>query len=203
MSTRVRPVPLNQILDVPADRLAAVIGSWREPALLESGPQFGDSGRFSILTANPRFVWEATGARWCSRTDRGVSESGEGDVLAILETLLDRWGLAQTAEQPDECLPPFQGGMIGFFGYDLAPRLERLPRRHARDSRFPDIRMALYDTAVIVDTQSGTAELWSWDLTGEGRSAALRRGRAWREAIEWRASPRVLSSVFAHCHLKG
>ena len=65
--------------------------------------------------------------------------------------------------------------MIGFFGYDLAPRLERLPRRHSRDSRLPDIRMALYDTAVIVDDRSGTAELWSWDLTGEGRSAARRR----------------------------
>ena len=48
--------------------------------------------------------------------------------------------------------------MIGFFGYDLAPRLERLPRRHSRDSRLPDIRMALYDTAVIVDNQSGSAE---------------------------------------------
>jgi para-aminobenzoate synthetase component 1 len=74
--------------------------------------------------------------------------------------------------------------MIGFFGYDLAPRLERLPRRHARDSRLPDIRMALYDTAVIVDHESGSAEVWSWDLTGEGRSATLRRARAWREKIE-------------------
>jgi para-aminobenzoate synthetase component 1 len=184
VSTRVRPVTLNQILDVPAESLAAVIGSWREPALLESGPQFGDSGRFSILTACPRLVWQATGSSWSSRTDRGVSESGEGDVLAKLETLLDRWGLAQPREQPDEWLPPFQGGMIGFFGYDLAPRLERLPRRHARDSRLPDIRMALYDTAVIVDNRSGTTELWSWDLTGEGRRAALKRSRAWRESIE-------------------
>jgi para-aminobenzoate synthetase component I len=184
VSTRVRPVTLNQILDVPGERLAAVIGSWTEPALLESGSQLGDSGRYSILTAYPRFVWEATGASWSSRTDRGVCESGEGDVLAKLEILLDRWRLAQPSEQPEECVPPFQGGMIGFFGYDLAPRLERLPRRHSRDSRMPDIRMALYDTAVIVDNRSGTTELWSWDLTGEGRSAALRRSRAWRESIE-------------------
>ena len=67
--------------------------------------------------------------------------------------------------------------MIGFFGYDLAPRLERLPRRHPRDSRLPDIRMALYDTAVIVDARSGTAELWGWDLTGEGRAATEKRCR--------------------------
>ena len=195
MSTRVHPKAANQVLAVPAELLAATIGSWREPALLESGPQFGDSGRFSILTAYPRFVWEATGAHWSSHTDRGVSESGEGDVLTTLETLLKRWGLAQSTEQPDEGLPPFQGGMIGFFGYDLAPRLERLPRRHSRDSRLPDIRMALYDTAVIVDNQSGSAEVWSWDLTGEGRSAASRRARAWREAIEREIGPPLLQRI--------
>lgn len=167
MSTRVLPVAVKLALDLPSDRLAAVIGRWREPALLESGPDFGDSGRYSILTAFPRFVWEATGTRWRSRTDRGEHASGDGDVLAILESLLKRWSLAQPADEPDASIPPFQGGMIGFFGYDLAPQLERLPRRHPRDSCLPDIRMALHDTAVIIDAHSGAAEVWSWDLTGE------------------------------------
>jgi para-aminobenzoate synthetase component 1 len=172
------------VLDVPAERLPAVIGAWRQPALLESGPHFGDPGRFSILTAYPRFVWEATGSQWSSWTDSGASERGEGDVLLILRTLLKRWGLAQPTDPSDPWLPPFQGGMIGFFGYDLAPQLERLPRRHPRVSRLPDIRLALYDTAVILDARGGTAELWSWDLTGEGRSAAEKRALAWRESIE-------------------
>ena len=60
-------------------------------------------------------------------------------------------GWPMPAERPDPAVPPFQGGMIGFFGYDLAPLIERLPRRATRDSRLPDIRLALYDTAVIVD----------------------------------------------------
>ena len=62
--------------------------------------------------------------------------------------------------------------MIGFFGYDLAPRLERLPRKAPRDSRLPDIRMALYDTVVTVDHASGAVELWAYDLLGEGAAAA-------------------------------
>ena len=49
----------------------------------------------------------------------------------MLGDLLRRFGLAEPAERPDPALPPFQGGMIGFFGYDLAPRIERLPRRLA------------------------------------------------------------------------
>src|SRR5262249_2353607 len=108
---------------------------------------------------------------------------GHGDVLSTLATVLKRWGLAQPVDQTDPELPPFQGGMIGFFGYDLAPQLERLPRRHLRDSRLPDIRLALYDTAVIIDARSGTAELWGWDLTDEGDLATQNRCRAWYRLI--------------------
>ncbi len=178
------PIAVKHVLEVPVERLAAVIGAWPEPALLESASHFGDAGRFCILTAVPRLVWEATGTSWVSRTDHGASEHGEGPVLSILEALLKRWNLAQPTDEADKWLPPFQGGMIGFFGYDLAPRLERLPRRHPRESRLPDIRMALYDTAVIVDARSSKVELWGWDLTGEGRSAAEKRCRSWRESIE-------------------
>src|SRR6185436_12216864 len=41
VTTRVLSSPLRQVLDLPAETLAAVIGSWPEPALLESGPGFG------------------------------------------------------------------------------------------------------------------------------------------------------------------
>ncbi len=47
----------------------------------------------------------------------------------MLGDLLRRFGLAEPADRPDSTVPPFQGGMIGFLGYDLAPRIERLPRR--------------------------------------------------------------------------
>ena len=72
--------------------------------------------------------------------------------------------------------------MIGFLGYDLAPLLERLPRGCRRDSRLPDLRFALYDTAVTVDHRTGEVVLHAWDLTGEGREATERRCRFWRRA---------------------
>ena len=61
MTTRVLTPVVHRVLDLPAERLATVIGSWPSPALLESGPGFGDAGRWSILAAHPRLVWEATG----------------------------------------------------------------------------------------------------------------------------------------------
>ena len=63
VSTRLLPNVVRQVLDVPAERLAAVIGAWPEPALLESGTDPGDAGQWSILTAYPRLVWEATGGK--------------------------------------------------------------------------------------------------------------------------------------------
>ncbi len=183
MSTRVLASAVHQTLDLPAEGLAKVIGTWPLPALLESGPGFGDAGRWSILAAHPRLVWEAAGPRWSLRIDGGAVEHG-GDVLGALAGLLRRLELGHPDDAPEAEAAPFQGGMIGFFGYDLAPLLERLPRRALRDSRLPDIRLALYDTAVMIDTHLGQAQLWAWDLTGEGRQAAMRRCERWRRALE-------------------
>jgi para-aminobenzoate synthetase component 1 len=174
---------VRQVLDLPADWLAAVIGGWPEPAILSSGSGFGEAGRFSIYAAYPRLVFEATDRLWRIREASGALRSGRGDPLLELERLARRFELGEMADTTDPDLCPFQGGMIGFLGYDLAPLLEKLPRRMPRDSRLPDLRFALYDTAVTFDHRTSEVVLHAWDLTGEGRSAAERRSRLWRRAI--------------------
>jgi para-aminobenzoate synthetase component 1 len=83
--------------------------------------------------------------------------------------------------------------LIGFLGYDLAPLIERLPRKAPRNSRVPDLRMALYDTAVTIDHETGKVVLRAWDLTGEGRDATERRCRFWRRALRTAIeSPRTI-----------
>jgi len=121
---------------------------------------------------------------------RAGNEGGQGNVLEPFEGVLNRYGLAGRPQPPDPGLPPFQGGMIGFFGYDLAPRLERLPRKAQPDSRIPDIRFALYDTAVTLDHETGSVELWAHDLLREGERATGKRFRAWLRALE-QASARM------------
>jgi len=180
--TIAREVPFHCLLDIPIERLAPLIGSWPEPALLESGRGFGAAGRWSILAARPRLVYEATGTAWRMRTGN-TTEAGKGAVLERLDRVLRQYGLADPADHVEPFLPPFQGGLIGFFGYDLAPRLERLPRKAATDSQIPDIHFALYDTAVTVDHATGAVELWAHDLVGDGHDETAQRGRRWQRAL--------------------
>jgi para-aminobenzoate synthetase component 1 len=177
------PLVIRQPLDLPPGRLAAVIGTWREPALLESGPGFGEAGRWSLLAAYPRRVFEATGTSWTVRNWGRLESSGDGPPWEPLAALLRRFGLADLSDTPDPDLPPFLGGLIGFFGYDLAPTIERLPRKAPRDSRMPDLRFGLYDTVVTVDHANGGVELWAHDLLGEGRAAVEGRAGLWCRAL--------------------
>lgn len=187
MTRRTGPIARSRrVVDLPAERLAGVIGQWRDAALLESGPGFGEAGRWSILAAEPRLTFEAMGNSWTIQDERGRITEGRDDVLPRLGRLLERFGLADhkqevPADKEGRC--PFQGGMIGAIGYDIAPLLERLPRRHPTDSIFPDIRLALYDTAIAVDHLTGEVAIEAWDLLGEGQRAVDRRCTRWLERL--------------------
>ena len=149
MTAPVLPSVVHQVLDVPADQMTAVIGTWPEPAILVSGPGFDEAGRWSIYAAYPRLVFEATDRQWTSIDDSGAVLTGEGDPLNELTRLARRFDLAGSAGSADPesvdadnavvdvdaC--PFQGGLIGFLGYDLAPLIERLPRRTPRTRGCP------------------------------------------------------------------
>lgn len=185
MPTRVLSSVVRRLLERPGPpRLAERVGGWPQPALLESGPGFGEAGRYQILTAHPRFVFEADADSWRITTDQGVCQSGSGDPLAALDDLARRFDLAQSGSISTPGWPPFQGGLIGYIGYDAAPLIEPIPRRLPRDSRLPDIRLGLYDTAVIVDATLGTAELWAWDIMDEGSAAVRQRASFWKRALE-------------------
>lgn len=91
-------------------------------------------------------------------------------------------------------LPPFRGGIIGYFGYELGRHLERLPRPHDAGTDLPEMIAGLYDTVAAFDCRSRRAWViaqdwkqdWEQDWTGAGgttRPPAGARGRALAEAI--------------------
>lgn len=196
-----RPVPptgplVHRIpVALPAEILAQRIGSWAGPALLEGGPGLGDPGRWSILAARPRRVFESPDGRGFRWSGAGLNLEAEGDALEGLAAIAARYRLADPAEAPGPSLPPFQGGLIGHLGYDLAPRLERLPRRASPDSRIPAVRFGLYDTFVQVDHRTGSAELWAVDLMDEGPESLTKRRDAWLADLQSPAPPTAKPSL--------
>jgi para-aminobenzoate synthetase component 1 len=69
---------------------------------------------------------------------------------------------------------PFVGGWVGFFGYDLAPQFERLPRRHPRGTILPDVWLGYYQAFVLVDEAACIATVGSNDRRrGEELNNAL------------------------------
>lgn len=167
MATAAMPA-LHVPLDLPLDWLAATIGGMARPSLLIGGPGFGEAGRWSILTAQPVIVFEFDGRSWTETRSDGTSLSGVGDPLDAFRHRLDATCPGDPcAAAPEPGRSPFQGGWIGYFGYDIAPLLERVPRKAHPDSKLPVFRFALYDWAVAIDHASGTATLSVFEVGGE------------------------------------
>lgn len=185
------PPTLRRPLDLDPAELRRRVGSWESPALLEGGPGLGDAGRWSFFAARPRRVFEsATGAgfRW---SGDGLDQESRRDALDGLADLAPRFHLAQPGDYPGDLdAPPFRGGLIGLVGYDLAPRLERLPRRAPPESRIPALRFGLYDTFVSVDHAAGSAEIRAVDLLDEGPASLRDRLDRWAEDLGRTPPPR-------------
>jgi para-aminobenzoate synthetase component 1 len=173
------------------------IGSWSESALLEGGPGLGDAGRWSILGARPRRIFESVDGSSFHWQGGSLDLETDGDALEALALVARRFGLAGSAESAEADPSPFQGGLIGYFGYDLAPRLERLPRRVSSDSRLPCLRFGLYDTFVLVDHLEGTSELRAVDFFEEGPEALEERLDRWQRDLKEPPGPRSGSSLSA------
>jgi anthranilate synthase component I len=104
----------------------------RPAFLLESADQ-GRVGRYSFIGFRPRSV-----LRW------SPGESGDPYDLAAAE--LARYRVAQLPE-----LPPFAGGAVGMFAYDLVRTVEPLAQPKPDPIGVPDLALMLTDGLVIFD----------------------------------------------------
>ncbi|HEX6005906.1 MAG TPA: aminodeoxychorismate synthase component I [Burkholderiales bacterium] len=123
---------------------------------LDSGRHHAGQSRYDIMAAQPYTRIVTRGALTEVQAD-GIELTRE-DPFAVVRRLLDIVPDASATELP------FSGGAIGFFGYDLARRLETLPARARDAERIPDLALGIYDWALVVDH----LERRTW-LAGHGR----------------------------------
>lgn len=122
---------------------------------LDSGRPLSSSGRLDILSCRP-FVTLVTRAGMTEVRERGRSSLSPEDPFELLRKHLDVGGLDTEL--------PFAGGAIGYFGYDLARRIEHLPNCARDGESIPEMAIGIYDWAVIVDHEQHAC----W-LAGTGR----------------------------------
>jgi anthranilate synthase component I len=101
--------------------------------LLESAEQGQRVGRFSFIGVRPRKV-----VRW------SLGDDGDPYALAAAEV-----GAFSQAPFPEA--PPFAGGAVGFFAYDLVRTVEPLGEPNPDPVGLPDMALMLSDVLVVFD----------------------------------------------------
>lgn len=125
-------------------------GQSLNPATGKPGSQYG---RYDILVADPFMTFSTEG--------QVTTICAQGETLTSTE---DPFQLVNTAMQPFHAARtdwPFTGGAVGYFGYDLARRVERLNSVAHDDGVIPQMQIGLYDWAVVVDHRNKTSYLLS------------------------------------------
>lgn len=129
---------------------AALPASW-ERAWEAAGPESfvlesGRTGSYTYLGLQARSVIVGRGPEATVTSESGSPYTVYGTPLELVKMWLRPW---HAPSVPDA--PPFLGGCVGFWGYDVTRSLEKLPANAAQNDMLPDYAFMLVDELWIVD----------------------------------------------------
>jgi len=150
------------------------IDDHRHSFLLESMEGGEKWARYSFLGSRPSVVVKSKG-RIVEVTREGKTEkrSFEQDPLEAVKDILSAY-----QPVPDQMLPRFFGGAVGFMSYDVVRYFEDLPNREKGGLDIPDVFFMITDTLVIFDNLTHKLKVVS-NAHVQGRSITA----AYKEAI--------------------
>lgn len=166
--------------------------------LLESAEQGRRWARYSFVGAGSAGVLTERGgvAQWLGEEIPGLTDDLPTDPLAAVRTLARRLRSPRTPG-----LPPLTGGLVGYLGYDVVRRLERLPETSTDDLGMPELAMMLVTDLAVLDHADGTVLLIANVMRGAegGHDGAVARldamaadlGRAAPPGVAVLGAPRV------------
>ena len=132
--------------------------------LLESA-EAGIWARYSFIGVNSEAtLTEENGlAVW-----QGVRPAGAPTGMDPLNAL--RITTAHLRSPKIKGLPPLTGGLVGYLGYEIVRRLEKLPNHAKADIKIPEIAMMLTSDLAVFDHQEGVVTLIANAINWDGSS---------------------------------
>jgi para-aminobenzoate synthetase component 1 len=121
-------------------------------AFLDSGYPYSQQGRYDILSADPVCVLITRGEQTRIHRSEGRVRLCSDDPFQLLREELG-------PGVPGSEGLPFNGGAIGYFGYDLGRRLERMPVIAEDMEHLPEMAIGIHDWALVVDHQEQRSRL--------------------------------------------
>ncbi len=163
--------------------------------LLESAEQGKQWSRYSFVGVRSAGVLsERDGAAlWLGEQLPGLTDDLPADPLAAVRTLARRLRSPRDAD-----LPRLTGGLVGYLGYDVVRRLERLPVTAVDDLGMPELALMLVTDLAVLDHHDGTVLLIANALRGsQGYDDAVTRLDAMAADLAKAAPPGVATFATA------
>ena len=166
LDSPVRAVTRRLLADgeTPVGVYRKLAGSRTGTFLLESAEQGKQWSRWSFVGVRSAGVLtEQDGkARWVGE---GLPTTSEDPLEAVREAV----ELLRSSKPADA--PPLTGGLVGYLGYDVVRRIERLPSTAPDELGMPELAMMLVTDLAVLDHGDGTVLLIANVLPGGSASA--------------------------------
>jgi para-aminobenzoate synthetase component I len=154
-------MPQVQIISLPYYEDSAAwflaIRHLPNPAWLDSGRPQSELGRYDILVADPVLTLTTEGSKTQIQTKTTDEFSTENPFTLLSRHLQIDSSLKSAPSLKNDS--PFMGGALGYWAYDLAWRLENLPRKNQKDIELPEMQLGIYSWAIIQDHLQKTSVL--------------------------------------------
>lgn len=156
----------------PAESPLATFARFRtlpKPTLLHSSDPSHPLGRYSYFAADPVSALQGWATEWPAHRSQ------------LRRTLRERSTVTG--------LPPFQGGWMGWFTYELGTAFLPMPRVAADGEAVPDVGLALYDWVIAWDHSTGERWLISTGVDADGEADPRRAGDRAAEVLAQLEAP--------------
>jgi para-aminobenzoate synthetase component 1 len=152
MIEKAMPYPLTELIPYQDALLVFARFAQEEGAIFfDSAQRHEQCGRYSFIALDPFMTLQSK---------NGIvmlnDQQFKANPFLVLAENIKKFSLTTITD-----LPPFQGGVAGFFSYDLYQHLEKINSQQIDDMHFPDLAVGFYDLVIAFDHQIKKAWIFS------------------------------------------